>query len=208
MIQYGDAKKREQIDGFDPKVHEIEELASKLLSLKVARSKALEDCVLDALVFSETIAFARTFYSKKKMLGMRLAEPLKGTEDESLFVSLSKIFGQGLAFYAKEIIFLAITYGVAFMLSAGDVTAAWVITSVFTVYRWYSKGEACKEDPKYKGAVLLNKMIAFYAIVDLNQDRMNLELTKRRLLELEADGAVYSRYVYEIIERKMLGSIR
>jgi len=77
MIQYGDAKKSEQLDGFDPKVHEIEELAGKLLSLKVARSKTLEDCVLDALVFSETIAFARTFYSKKKMLGMKLQEPLK-----------------------------------------------------------------------------------------------------------------------------------
>jgi len=56
------------------------------------------------------------------------------------------------------------------MLAAADVTAAWVITSVFTVFRWYSKEEANKDDPKYRGAVLLNKMIAFYASVDLNQD--------------------------------------
>lgn len=203
MIQYGDAKKSEHLLGFQPNSSDLEEIAKKLLSLNLARSQLLENCVLDALVFSETIAFARIFYSKKKMLGMRLAEPLQGTEDDSLFVGLSKILGQGLAFYAKEIIFIAITYGVAFMLAAGDVTAAWVITSVFTVYRWYSKEEANKEDPEYKEAVLLNRMITFYSSVDLNQDRVTPELMKRKLLELEADGAVYSRFVYELIERKL-----
>jgi hypothetical protein len=204
MIQYGDEKNREQLAGFNPNIGKLEKLASMLLNLKTAKSKVLENCVLDALVFAETIAYARIFYSKKKMLGMRLAEPLKGVEDDSLFVGISKILGQGVAFYAKEIIFIAITYGVAFMLSAGDVTAAWVITSLFTVFRWYSKQEANKEDPKYKGAVLLNKMIAFYETVNLNHEQPNLELTKRKLLDLEKDGAVYSRFVYEIIERKLL----
>jgi|GEM_PF-5285605 len=203
MIQYGDGQKKEQLAGFNPNAYEIEGLANKLLSLDVAKSKILEDCILDALVFSETIAFARIFYSKKKILGMRMSEPLKGTEDESLFIGLSKVLGQGLAFYAKEILFIAITYGVAFMLAAGDVTAAWVITSVFTAFRWYYKEQTSKDDPKYKGAILLNKMIGFYAAVDQNQDRVNPEILKRKLIDLEMDGAVYSRSVYEIIDRKI-----
>ena len=49
-------------------------------------------------------------------------------------------------------------------------------------------------------------MIAFYASVDLNQDRVNPDLMKRKLLELEADGAVYSHFVYELIERKLQDS--
>jgi hypothetical protein len=196
--QYGHAK-----DGFDPKSDDIINLGRGLLSLKQIHSEYFERLIVDSLIYIEVLGFARHVHTKKGAFGMSIDGELRGAQESSgSFAAIPKIIGQSLWFYAKEFIKIAITFGVATLLTQENGTAAWVITVGYTGYRWVANERNTKTGDEYRKYELLMKMSLLHNYFASNT--INDRFILKELYRIEAEGARFDPVIFDIMERRVM----
>ena len=176
----------------------IEGIAHSMLSLKNVYSKTLEDIIVGSLINCEIVAYARYVSTKDKMLGFKVSTPIKVNEDSALKTFIKEIFKTGV-FYIKEILKITITFAISNLLTEGNNTSSWVVTSIFTVARWYFNHQNSKTNSEIVALNLLGKLgsLDFY----FSKNIINYPLLRAQLYKLESEGARFSPMVYEVIDR-------
>jgi hypothetical protein len=194
--KYGAAAK-----GLDPKQDEIENVAHKFLTLKHLRSKTLEKILINSLIYTETVAFGRTILSKKKFLGVSIPTIIDSKEVEdgqSYFQIIFKTFWEVGKLMFFEAIKLATTFLIALFVTGENVIAAWIVTTGYTVFRWWRGVFTASLSSENKKYVLLEKMIQVHKLSNnYNYDARHL---KDQLLEVSREGAVFSPYVFSLVD--------
>jgi hypothetical protein len=200
-LKWGEDKYGAIAVGFDPKQDEIENVAYKYLKLKTLRSKELEKILINSLIYTETIAFARTILSKKKFWGMSIPSIIesKDVEENS---SRFQIFAEAFWEIGKLTFFEAIkviaTFAIAFVVTNENFIAAWIVTTGYTVFRWWRQVYIASLTPEDAKRVLLGKMIQVHKLSNnYNYDAGHL---KDQLLEVSREGAVFSPYVFSLLD--------
>jgi hypothetical protein len=187
--------------GFDPKQDEIENVAYKFLTLKHLRSRTLEKILINSLIYTETVAFGRTILSKKKFLGVSIPSIIDSKEVEdgqSYFQIIFKTFWEAGKLMFFEAIKLVATFLIALFVTGENVIAAWIVTTGYTVFRWWRQVFTASLSADNKKYVLLEKMIQVHKLSNnYNYDARHL---KDQLLEVSREGAVFSPYVFSLLD--------
>ena len=161
-------------------VFEVESAAENYLASGLT-SFTLERLVVDALLFAETAAFAR---------------------------ELLRIFPQSETTHASTVKLVALEAGwligtafVAFVADSHAGAAFWVVFCAITAVRWLrQKPNSTAADPERSRLFgLLNDMAVTQGRMVSN--RHNPRLVRERLYDLERRGAVFSQYVYSMLDR-------
>jgi len=90
LVNGGENKYGAKADGFEPNAELLEEVAVKYLELPAGYSKTFEWILIDALVYAECVAYARTILSDKKFLGVTVPADLKGLNSNKAWGTLFK----------------------------------------------------------------------------------------------------------------------
>lgn len=202
-VNYGEDEYGAIAKGFDPKQDEIEDVAAMFLKLKTLHSKTLEQILINSLIYTETIAFARAALSKKKFLGTFVpSKIIKSTdvvkEDMSYFKTIVKAFWDITKLIFFDAVKIATTFAIAFVISNEDKLIAWIITTGYTVFRWWREAYAASLTPQDKRYVLLEKMIQLHKLSrNYNYDARHL---KNQLNEVSKEGAVFSPYIFTLLD--------
>lgn len=182
--------------GFEPKTEEIETIAFHVLQCKYSNSPTLERLILDGLIYTETFAFAQNVYSDRELFGTKLQSKIKGTSNSS-----SKSLKKNIKNLLKEGAGIAITFVIASFLTGTNETAAWIITSIYTAARWILSAMNLEKTSEFIQHNLLSKMILIHHY--FSKSLVNAELLRNRLYEVESLGAMFSPYVYEILDKQI-----
>jgi len=155
------------------------------------RSSKLDWILVNAMVFGETIAFARGIADdmpRGKYLG-------------NLGFVLRKSFGS----LFKGAVALAITALIASFFDSEHGVIFWIIFATITLGRWQDPLRVMKLELEIKPKMLMYEMQAVYnklATVDFNP-----RLIRDLLYKLEGMGAIYSPWVYHILDKMVVSSV-
>lgn len=152
-------------------------VGSKLVSLR------LEQLLIDALLFAETIAYARTVPYWPSNLRMRLVKGL----------------GQAVGFCFSEGFALLVTAIIAKAIDEQQGLAYWIVFSAITIVRWLRPNEARQE--KVRTIRLMIEMSS--AQGRLGHMHFNPRLLRELLFDLEKKGAVFSPVVYNLLDKRI-----
>ena len=205
ILKIGEKDSQPVKDGLNPRVDDIEEIASRLLSLKRIHSRSLENLIVGSLIYCETVAFARTVVSSEKMFGTKVPSEIKGSGSTGFLETVGKATGQTIFYYFKEALKIALTYGISSLLTGNEVVANWVITCSYTACRWYFSNKAANTDFDVTSYQLLSKMATLHTY--FNKSVVNFPLLRDQLYKLEAEGARFSPMVYEVIDHVISRSL-
>ncbi|MFS2004129.1 hypothetical protein ACEN9F_10945 [Duganella sp. CT11-25] len=198
VLQTGEAATELRSQRLVADVEGIEELARLYCEHKQLRSPLLEWAIVDALIYSETIGFARILLSQTQFLGMPLAVPL---EPVGHWKRVRKSFVESAWKLLDEAIVLAVTASAASIANAVSESGFWPIFWGITAVRWLRK----KDDPKVairaKNFALLSDMASAHQC--LKTYDFNAALLKTHLHALEIRGAVFSVTVYNVLEKRL-----
>lgn len=197
IAKRGEAKAGPNVFGFRAKADELEDLARKAIAMRPMYSDTLDRILIDALVFAETLAFAQSVFSKEKLFGVPLAGELKGTEkDVATVAGFARSFGKALLSFAFELVKVALTFGVAIVVTNENVVAAWIVTTGYTLFRWWVSTRSGGDKEKY---MLLSKMANAHTFA--RQYDSNPRLVRNALYQAAHDGAVFSPLVFTLLDR-------
>ena len=166
------------------------------------RSDELERILISSLIYAETIAFARTILSKNKLMGMSIPTTLikKSTEYEDV-KSIAMALWVTTKHLSVEGIKIALTFAFAFFLSNENHTAAWVVTTGYTLFRWWREVALNLGKKGLSEIELLQEMAGFHKLVD---DQVNNpRLLHEKLYKITDQGAVFSPCVFTLIDRQI-----
>ena len=197
VMSRGESKYGALAEGLQPKVDQLEVIAEKLVAMRDLHSPYLEWALIDALIYSECIAFAQEMSSNKTSLGA-----LKGTLKVSAWKELTKLTLRGLGKLILEALIVGLTFGAALALSKGNEQTAWVITTGVTVARWI-RSVLLNQDksPEKLATELLQKMAGAHEL--LKTKHFNAREVRQALYRVSADGAVFSPWVYHLLDARI-----
>ena len=147
------------------------------------KSSTLDWLLVDALLFAETVAFARAVpdlqpnYTGLKWLAWK---------------SVWKVVREGLVLFLTAIVSNIADH------STG--TTFWIVFATITLIRWLNPNNVIKAKLEMKPNLLLIDMISFYE-ARLNTAEFNPRLVREMLYDLEKKGAVYSPCVFDVLDR-------
>jgi hypothetical protein len=179
-------------------VDEIEELARLYCEHKQLRSPLLEWAIVNALIYSETISFARVLLSKKHLFGMPIGEPL---EPVGYWKQLQVSLSQSTGWLIGEAWALGLTAVAASAANAVSESGFWTIFWGITAVRWIRKKDDPQIEVRAKNHALLSDMASAHQC--LKAYDFNAALLKARLHALELRGAVFSVNVYNVLEKRL-----
>jgi hypothetical protein len=200
-LKWGEDKFGAISKGFDPVQNQIEDVAAMFLKLKVLRSHKLEQILITTLIFSEAIAFGRNLFAKKKSSGITATPRFissKEIDDPSYFQIIIKTLTETGKVMGLEAIKLVSTFFIAFFVTNENIMATWIVTTGYTVFRWWRQVFIASLTPENKGYALLDKMIQIYMIS--SNYNFDANLLKERLLEISKEGAVFSPYLFALLD--------
>jgi hypothetical protein len=196
MLQAGENKTILASKHLEAQTPEIEDLAHIYCSYKYLTSPTLEWAILNALVFSETVLFARSALANVKIAGVPVAFPLQPAYKRVLWA----IGSLGWRFL-KEAIALALAFLVASFVDPGRTPVFWMIFLGISAVRWLRAPRAVETTSAQKVSRLLTEMIAVHN--RLASKHFNAGLVKNLLYSLEDRGAVFSRAVYSVLDKRI-----
>lgn len=198
IMHSGEKTSGPQTEGYVPRVQELEDCAWQLLKQPALRSVTLERQIIDALVFCENLAFAQMVLVKQ-----RGTDPMRTYElGPSAQFKVGKALWGSLRQAAWEIVLLLGTWMLASAISNGHTLATWSFFLAGTLTRWMFKklndlkvaSEASAQPEK-----LLMAMAQGYEL--LKHPYFHRGAVRQELQRLTSLGAVYSPFVFELLER-------
>ena len=208
-LKWGENKFGAIEKGFEVNPEELEWVAVKLLKLGPLRSPYFEWLTLNALIYAETLAFGRKVLTTNEAQEYSLPEKIiKEKETDNGFFSELKIYAGAFWLTAKylatEGLKIGITFAIGFTLTNENQTASWVITTGYTVFRWWRNVFLASKNPKNKELELLTKMVTLH--IDANKHYYNPRFLRDKLYEVSKEGAVYSPLVFSILDLQIKNS--
>ncbi|RIV45533.1 hypothetical protein [Burkholderia pseudomallei] len=163
---------------------ELEQVARDYLSTPHLSSPSLEWLLIDALLFNETVAFARSI------------SWLPPTQPGPLFrYSLLR----GGAKWVKEAVALVLTFALAEIVDSSHGIGFWIVAATITVARWARPDAVVTERTKI--AQLLSDMASAQALLSLPD--FNARLLRERLYELAKRGAAFKQVAYSLLDKRI-----
>ncbi|MBC3918482.1 hypothetical protein H8L32_13400 [Undibacterium sp. CY18W] len=198
VLRTGEAASELNAQRLSPNVEEIEELARLYYEHKQLCSPLLEWAIINALIYSETINFARTILAKNHLLGFPIAESI---EPVGYWKQLRLSLTEGLGSIFCEAYSLGLTAIAASVANFISESGFWLLFWGITAIRWIRKRDDPKLEVHKKNYALLSDMISAHQC--LKTYDFNADLLKARLHALEIRGAVFSVTVYNLLEKRL-----
>lgn len=202
VLKRGENEYGAKVEGLEPHVEQLEGVAWKLLALPGMHSVTLEWALVDALIYAECVAFAQTALSGETLLGYPVQGELKGSAGAATWKAWGKqVLHRALAFVV-EALKIGATFFVANILAQDNVQTAWVITTGVTVARWIRLGmPAQAKTPQHAINDLMGKMAGAHEL--LKSEQFNARALRQALYEASSAGAVFSPWVYNILDARI-----
>lgn len=202
VVNRGEGKYGATVEGLEPHVEQLETIAWKLLALPNMSSETLEWALVDALIYAECIAFAQTVASGETVLGYPVPGALKGATGAAMWKAWGKQVWASSVALVVEALKIGATLFIANILAQDNVQTAWVITTGVTVARWVRLGVAAqaKTQPQLVNE-LFGKMAGAHEL--LKSQRFNARALRQELYGAAAAGAVFSPWVYSILDARI-----
>jgi hypothetical protein len=136
-------------------------------------------------------------------MGFSLPEKIiKDKEADYGFFSMLKIYAQAIWQTAKYLLIdglkIALTFAVAFTVTNENHTASWIVTTGYTVFRWWRHIFLESKKTDSKELDLLTKMVNVHQ--DANNHYYNPRYLREKLYDVSKAGAVYSPLVFSILD--------
>ena len=201
-LKWGEDKHGAIAKGFDPMQDRIEDVAAMFLKLKTLRSRKLEHILINSLIFAETIAFGRMLFSKKKPSEITVTPRFidsKGIEEDASYfqIIIKTLWVMGKAM-GLEAIKLITTFFVALAVTNENIMATWIVTTGYTVFRWWRQVFIASLTPENKQHILLDKMIQVHKLS--SKYHFDPSHLKNQLNEVSKEGAVFSPYIFTLLD--------
>lgn len=202
VVKDGESNYGAQHEGFEPKADEIELAAEKLMALSNDHfSETLENVLINALIYTETVEYARYIYSKEKFLGQTVASPLRGLNKDggkNELGGMGKMIGKTL----MEFFSIGLTFVVAYFVTNQDSNSSWTITTGITLYRWLFKLLIeLKGDKQQKQIDLALAMMNLHAFT-IRPD-VNPAIVRQEVIRVSQLGAIFSPAVINLLDRQI-----
>ena len=185
--------------GYDPRVWDLEKCAWRLLEHPALRSDTLERQLIDALVFRQNMVFAQIVLSEHSGAGLlhhyRLGFLTQSKADKTLGRKLLQIAGEAALLFG--------TWVLASAVSNGNMLATWAFFLAGTLTRWLFKtlyALKAVSEPLAQPQKLVLSMAQGYKLLEHAQ--FHRGVVRQELQRLTSLGAVYSPFVFELLERK------
>lgn len=202
VIKRGESEYGATVEGLEPHVEQLETIAWKLLALPNMSSETLEWALVDALIYAECIAFAQTVASGETLLGYPVRGALKGATGAALWKAWGKQVWVSALALVVEALKIGVTLFIANILAQDNVQTAWVIATGVTVARWVRLGIAAQaKTPQQVVNDLIGKMVGAHEL--LKSERFNARALRQALYEVSTAGAVFSPWVYNILDARI-----
>lgn len=202
IIQSGEKDFGALAQGFEPKVEEIEDVAHKLLDLDQRYfSPTLENLLINALIYAETVEFARNVHSKEKILGFSVPSPMKGTRSDKVdnpLVTLSKLLWK----FFVEALSVGLTFAIAYFVTSQDVVSSWVITTGITLFRWaLNEVKAIFKNDRMTQLELVSEMVMLHELT--NKPILSSQYLYAEAVRVSQKGAAFKPVVFLLLERQI-----
>jgi len=181
LIQSG---KFEQADTGELSTDTVDEVARDYLSRPMFSSAALEWLLIDALLFNETIAFARS------IAWLPPGKPWPQFRYQVL---------RSGAWWFKEAIRLGLTFLLAQFVDSGHGVGFWVIMGTISAVRWL------RPDPTINERAKVLQLLADMSTVQnsLQIFDFNSRLLRDRLYDVARRGAEFNQSVYSLLDKRI-----
>jgi len=165
-------------------VDNLETVAGIYINTPWMTSKSLEVLLIDSFVFMETLQFAiDNNIPSQKFWDMTVS---------SFWQTIKFIFNEGIA--------LIITAFFASLVDSSKELIFWIVFSLITIIRWVNPNRALVNHAKAKPRMILADMLSVYDGRFKNRP-LNAKLIRELLYDLERKGAVYSPWVYHVLDK-------
>lgn len=168
-------------------IDNLETIADLYIDSFFMKSKTLEWALINSMVYTETIQFARQLGGFPTTQFLTLAK-------HTLWNYIKFLFNEGIALFITAIVANAI--------DSSQGTTYWITFATITIIRWLNPLKFERLKHKDKPRHLLAEMIGF-CDTKLRHTKFNANLVKELLYELEKKGASYSHWVYHILDRRL-----
>ncbi|KAA0075857.1 hypothetical protein CIW54_26085 [Paraburkholderia sp. T12-10] len=162
----------------------VEQVAREYVSAPHLSSPSLEWLLIDALVFNETVAFARSI------------SWLPPAQPGPLF---KHSLIRGSVKWVKEAVALALTFALAELIDSSHGTGFWIIAGTITAVRWVRPDTTATERAKI--VQLLSDMASAQALLSLPD--FNCRLLREQLYNLAKRGAVFKQVAYSLLDKRI-----
>lgn len=180
---------------------DLDEVAVKYFGLGAIRSPTLEWALLSALTYSECLGFAQLLHSDTVLFGGTIPVPLKPM---STWEKFRKDFKTWVGESLLELLKLGLSFAVAWTITLGEPTAAWVVMTGYTSWRWLRKVIFWRElTPKLKPLNLLSRME--WVSESFKRLDYNPEAARQSIHALMREGASFSPWVLNLLDRQVKG---
>ena len=201
-IQFGENENGALASGFEPNADELDSVARRLVTLTPMRSDELERILISSLIYAETIAFARKILSKEKLMGMTIPTVIiKKSAEYDGVKSIAIAVWATTKNIAVDCIKIALTFALAFIVSNENHIAAWIVATGYTLFRWWREMALIMGKKDLSEIELLLKMAVFHKLVD--DQSSNPRLLREQLYKITDKGAVFSPWVFTLIDRQI-----
>lgn len=202
ILAHGEKSKSDVMKKYTPRVEELEAVAFKYRGLgSKIYSRTFEQILVNALLFCETIEFGRDVHARNKPGDfVAYAEIPAREKNEFPTQKVFQLAIAGIKKFAVEAIKVALTFGVAYVLAAGNYLIAWVITTGYTLYRWLRSAIVLASvQHQSKSLELLGEMASLQkSTIDFDFDPT---FAHSRLLHVTNMGARFSAQVPRLIQK-------
>ncbi|MDP3745219.1 MAG: hypothetical protein Q8Q76_12910 [Methylotenera sp.] len=168
-------------------IDQLETIADMYVDSFWMQSTTLEWALINSMVYSETINFARVVNDTPKMKFLNIV-------GYSLWQTSKFVF--------KEVIALILTAIASNIVDSSQGTTYWIVFATITIIRWLNPIKVEQIKHKAKPKLLLAEMIGFYD-AKIKHSKFNPRLIRELLHDLEKKGASYSHWVYHILDRRL-----
>ena len=200
ILRLGEQAAGMQQHGHWPQLDMLEACARELLQRPALRSELLERQLVDVLVFLENLAFAQTVRWEQRSGNPSYPDELGPTPAPSVRKALWK----SVRSVALEASLLLGTWLLATVIATGNTLAIWAFFLAGTAFRWSIKklerlrpGVAASTQEQAED--LLADMVRVASL--FKHVNFHRGLVWRELARLTSRGAVYSPFVFELLER-------
>jgi hypothetical protein len=166
-------------------------LLTRVSLLKQSQPKAIQECF--------TIICEGATPTPEEQARIAYANSVGGLVTHKIINHMGTSFWQLFKFVIAEGFALAITALVSNMTDSSQGVNFWIVFATITMIRWLNPNKVEKLQAKAKPRLLLVDMIGVYNL-RLNTIDFNPKLILELLYDLERKGAVYSPWVYHLLD--------
>lgn len=165
----------------------LEEIAQRYISDQRLSSPLLEWLLLDALLFNEIVAYARSIPN------IHALKPLKAIWN-SLWQTSKFLVSEGLA--------LALTVIAAEIIDASKGVGFWAVIATVTLIRWLHPTRNLKNQRQIELLKLLFDMAFIHERLK-HYTQFNARLIRELLYDTEKRGALFSPWAYHVLDKRI-----